>query len=251
MRFPTRLVRGDLVRRYKRFLADVRLDSGEVVTVHCANPGSMLGLVEPGTTVWLTRSEDPARKLAWSWQLLDLRLHGRPARVGINTGNPNRIVAEAIGAGRVPELAGYRRLRNEVRYGRNSRVDLLLEDDLRPPCYVEIKNVHLLRRPGLAEFPDSVTARGVKHLVELSAMARAGARAVMFFLVQRNDADRLGLARDLDPGYAAAFAAARAAGVEALVYSCKLTRREIRLDRAIPMTEECGAGALPAGSRSE
>ncbi len=240
MKFPSPLMRGRLIRRYKRFLADVELDGGETVTAHCANPGSMMGLNEPGATVWLTRSDDPARKLAYSWQLLDLEIDGKPVRIGINTAHPNGIVAEAIEAGAIPELDGYGSLRREVRYGRNSRIDILLEGDGRAPCYVEVKNVHLLRRPGLAEFPDSVTKRGAKHLAELADMAGDGARAVMMFLVQRDDADRFGLARDIDPAYAEAFEAARGAGVEALVYCCRLTCDEIVLDRSLPLVEECG-----------
>lgn len=246
MKFPGPLHRGTLIRRYKRFLADIELASGEIVTAHCANPGSMMGLIDPGVTVWLTRSDDPSRKLAYSWQLLDLEVNGaKPARVGINTANPNRIVAEAIRADRVPELSGYASLRQEVRYGRNSRVDILLEDASRPPCYVEVKNVHLSRGHGLAEFPDSVTARGTKHLAELADMVRAGHRAVMLYLVQRDDCDRFSLAPDIDPTYAAGFAAARATGVEALVYSCKLTHQEIVLDRSLPLLEPA-AERMPA-----
>lgn len=251
MRFPSPLVRGRLVRRYKRFLADIELDSGEIVTAHCANPGSMMGLDAPGATVWLSESADPTRKLAYSWQLLDLDLHGRSARIGINTAHPNRIAAEAIAAGAIPELDGYRSLRREVRYGRNSRIDILLEDAARPPCYVEVKNVHLLRRAGLAEFPDSVTARGTKHLAELSDMARDGARAVMLFLVQRDDADRFTLARDIDPTYATAFAAARAAGVEALAYCCRLDLEEIALDCSVPVVDECGVTGQPRRDEEE
>jgi sugar fermentation stimulation protein A len=234
MRFPTPLVQGRLLRRYKRFLADVELDGGEAVTAHCANPGSMMGLDAPGTRVWLSLSDNPKRKLRYSWELLQVDLGRGPAMVGINTAHPNRIVADAIGAGAVEELAGYGTLRREVKYGRNSRIDILLGQEDRPPCYVEVKNVHLMRDAGFAEFPDSVTARGAKHLAELSDMAAAGARAVMFFLVQRDDAERFGLAGDIDPHYAQCFAAARRAGVETLVYSCKLDPHEgIELDRAV------------------
>jgi sugar fermentation stimulation protein A len=234
MRFSSSLIEGRLVRRYKRFLADVELTSGETVTAHCANPGSMMGLDAPGTRVWLSLSDNPKRKLKYSWELLQVDLGRGPAMVGINTSHPNRIVADAIGAGAVEELAGYATLRQEVKYGRNSRIDILLGHEDRPPCYVEVKNVHLMRDAGFAEFPDSVTARGAKHLAELSDMVAAGARAVMFFLVQRDDAERFGLAGDIDPHYAQCFEAARRAGVETLVYSCKLDPLEgIELDRAV------------------
>lgn len=237
MRFPTPLMRGRLVRRYKRFLADVELDTGEVVTAHCANPGSMMGLVEAGTCVWLSHSPSPHRKLAYSWELLEVDLGCGPAFVGINTGHPNGIVAEALAEGMIEELAGYETIRREVPYGTRSRVDFLLEGGGGPPCYVEVKNVHLMRQPGLAEFPDSVTARGARHLEELAAMAENGARAVMLFLVQRTDADRLALAADIDPVYAATFAQARRRGVETLVYCCKIDPEGIHLSHPLPMVE--------------
>lgn len=228
MRFPVPLVPGRLVRRYKRFLADCLLDSGEEVTAHVANSGSMLGLATPGSLVYLARSSDPKRKLAWSWQLVE----AGDALVGIDTGLSNRIVAEAIGAGRIPALAGYETLRREVRYGANSRVDMLLEGEGRPPCYVEVKSVTLSRRPGVAEFPDAVTARGAKHLAELSAMVQQGARAVLVYLMQRGDCDRFELAGDIDPAYVVAAELACAAGVEMLVVRAAVTPAgiEIRSD---------------------
>ena len=235
--FDPPLVRGRLVRRYKRFLADVVLETGEEVTAACPNTGSMLGLAEPGTVVWLSISDSPLRKLRHTWELLEVENCGASALVGINTARPNRIVEAAIGSGRVPELAGYDRIRREVRYGKRSRVDLLLEAAGRLPCYVEIKNVHLSRRPGLAEFPDCVTARGARHLAELAAMAAAGARAVMFYLVQRDDAQSFALAHDIDPSYAAAHVAARAQGVEAIAYCCRLTPETISLDRQLPIID--------------
>lgn len=231
MQFPDPLIPGRLTRRYKRFLADVELDDGGTVVAHCANPGSMLGLAEPGLRVWLSPSRNPARKLQYSWELTAVGGH----LVGINTGHPNGIVAEAVAAGRVPELAGYETLRREVRYGRNSRIDLLLQSPDRPPCYVEVKNVHLSRRAAVAEFPDSVTKRGAKHLEELALMADSGARATMFFLIQRGDCNRFEIAADIDPAYDEAFRAARARGVEALCYACRVGPEAIELERPVPL----------------
>ena len=236
MQFPDPLIRGRLIKRYKRFLSDHEIDGGAVVVAHCANPGAMLGLNEPGSEVWLSPSRNPSRKLKYSWELL--RVDG--SLVGINTSLPNGIVAEAIEAGRIPELAGYDALRREVKYGKNSRIDILLEAQDRPPCYVEIKNVHL-KRNGRAEFPDSVTARGAKHLVEMSDMVATGARAVMVYLVQREDCDSFAIAGDLDPVYAETYERAHAAGVEAICYSCKLTTESITLDRALPLHQHAAS----------
>src|SRR5262249_6595175 len=153
MRFQSPLIPATLVRRYKRFLADVKLNTGEEITVHVANPGSMIGLVTPGAKVWLSKSTNSKRKLPHSWELVEVDFGAGGELVGINTGHPNLIVAEALSAKAIPDLAHYTSFRREVRYGRNSRVDFLLEAAGAPPCYVEIKNVHLMRRPGIAEFP--------------------------------------------------------------------------------------------------
>lgn len=237
MKFPTPLIRGRLLKRYKRFLADVVLDGGETVTATCPNTGSMLGLVAPGSTVWLSASDSPTRKYRHTWEMVEADLGQGPCLVGINTGHPNKIVSEAIGAGQVKELKGYAALRREVKYGLASRIDILLEDAKRGLAYVEIKNVHLSRKAGLAEFPDSKTERGVKHLRELSEMVRQGHRGVMLYLIQRGDAAGFDFAADIDPAYAAAFAEAHAAGVEALAYRCALTPEEIRLDKAVPIVD--------------
>ena len=237
MRFPAPLFPATLVRRYKRFLADVVLASGETVTVHCANPGSMIGLNVPGARVWLSKSDNPNRKLAHSWELIEVDFGGGAELVGINTVHPNALAAEAIAAGAIAELAGYGMIRREVKYGKNSRVDFLLEHPARPPCYVEIKNVHLMRQPGLAEFPDAVTKRGAKHLDELSAMVAAGARAAMLFLIQIGSAQSFRLARDIDPAYGTAFDAARLAGVEALAYRCGITCEGIEVVEPVPIGE--------------
>lgn len=233
MQLPAPLVTGRLIKRYKRFLADVELDGGDIVTAHCANPGSMLGLNAPGSRVWLSKSDNPKRKLAYSWEIVE----ADDTMVGINTAHPNGIVAEAIDAGAITELAGYEARRREVKYGKNSRIDIFLESAGKPSCYVEVKNVHLLRTSGLAEFPDSVTARGAKHLRELSDMVAEGHRAVMVFLVQRGDAERFSLARDIDPAYGTAFDTARAAGVETLVYRCTVTPQHIAVSGSIPMVD--------------
>lgn len=239
MQFPRPLIPGQLERRYKRFLADVRLDSGDTVTAHCPNPGSMLGLAEPGMRVWLSSSTDPKRKLKYTWELVELVGAEGSEYAGINTAHPNVIAAEAINEGRIPELAGYDALRREVRYGANSRVDILLEG-AESRCLVEVKNVHLSRAPGLAEFPDSVTARGAKHLDELAARVAEGDRAVMLYIVQR-PADRFALADDIDPGYAVAFARAQEAGVEALSYVCDIGLDGISVRERIPLTDEVRA----------
>ena len=235
MRFPAPLIPATLVRRYKRFLADVVLPSGEEITVHVANPGAMLGLNAAGARVWLSKSANASRKLAYSWELIEVDFGSSLELVGVNTGHPNAIVAEAIAAGALPALAGYASTRREVKYGRNSRVDFLLEHPERPPCYVEVKNVHMMRQPGLAEFPDAVTARGTKHLGELSEMAAAGKRAVMLFLIQIGSASRFTLAADIDPVYAKAFALARAAGVEAIAYRCAISADGIGVVGPVPI----------------
>ena len=234
MQFPSPLLQGTLIQRYKRFLADVHLDSGETVTATCPNTGSMMGLKEPGQRVWLSTSDSPTRKYKHTWEMVETDLGSGPALVGINTNHPNKLVAEAVVAGRIKELAGYATLRREVNYGKNSRIDLLLEDPARGLCYVEIKNVHMMRKAGFAEFPDSVTARGAKHLAEMSDMVRAGHRAVMVFLIQRGDAKSLTLARDVDAGYGAAFDLAKAAGVETIAVRCTLTGEAITVDKTIP-----------------
>ncbi len=235
MRFPSPLIPATLLRRYKRFLADVALADGHEVTVHIANPGAMTGLAIPGTKVWLSRSDNAARKLPYSWELAEVDLGAGLELVGVNTGHPNSLVAAAIAAGAIPELGGYGSLRREVKYGRNSRVDFLLEQAGRPPCFVEVKNVHLMRTKGLAEFPDAVTARGAKHLEELIAMVAQGHRAVMMFLVQIGSADRFALARDIDPHYGLTFDRARMGGVEAIAYRCVITETGIAVADAVPV----------------
>jgi sugar fermentation stimulation protein A len=234
MQFPDPLIRGTLVRRYKRFLTDVELADGSVVVAHCANPGSMLSVNEPGAEVWLSPARNPERKLRYTWELIRIG----DGLVGINTAHPNGLVEEAVKAGKIAELTGYASLRREVKYGKNSRIDLLLEDDAKPPCYVEVKNVTMRRGGGgddPAEFPDSVTKRGAKHLVELTDMVAEGARAVMVYLIQREDCQRFTVAGDIDPDYAAGLEAAMKAGVEAICYGCRMSPQEIEVDRALAL----------------
>lgn len=230
MRFPAPLIHGTLIKRYKRFMADVTLDDGQVVTAHLANSGAMLGTAEPGMEVWLSPAANPERKLKYSWELV--RADG--VLVGVNTAYPNAIAAEAIASGAIAELTGYQSIRREVKYGVNSRIDLLLEGEGRPPCYVEVKNVHL-KRGEMAEFPDAVTVRGAKHLVELRAMVAEGARAVMLYLVQRDDCAGFAPAEDIDPAYAAGLRTAIADGVEAICYTCHMSLDGIGIGRPLPV----------------
>lgn len=231
MRFHRPLVRATLVRRYKRFLSDHRLDAGGIVTAHCANPGRMIGIADPGVTTWLQPAANPDRKLRWDWELVE----ADGATVGCHTGKPNRLVEEAILAGTIPELAGYAAARREAPYGERSRIDILLSGPGRPDCYVEVKNCHMRRGPALAEFPDAVTARGARHMGQLAAMAEAGHRAVLVYCIQRMDCDGFTTAADIDPVYDAALRDALSRGVEACAYSCRLTVEEIVIDRRLPI----------------
>ena len=218
MEFPSPLVPATLIRRYKRFLADCLLDDGREVTAHCANPGSMMGLAQPGTKIWLEPNDDPKKKLKFGWRLVD---HENGHFTGVDTSVPNRALRAALEGRLIGGLGDYHTVRPEVRYGENSRIDFLLEGS--GLTYVEVKSVTLCRQTGLAEFPDSVTARGTKHLGELADMVGQGHRAVMLYLVQRTDCDRFDLARDIDPTYAAAFSTAREAGVEVIVLGTRIS----------------------------
>ncbi len=237
MDFDPPLMSGTLVKRYKRFLADITLENGETITASCPNTGSMMGLTTPGARVWVSQNDSPTRKYRHCLEVVEADIGDGPALVGINTGHPNKIVFEAVEAGRIAPLKGYASARREVKYGKNSRIDILLEDERKGRCYVEIKNTHLLRARGLVEFPDSVTARGAKHLDELADMVRDGHRAVMMFLVQRDDAKRCAIASDIDPNYAEAFRRACAAGVEPLAYRCVVRPEAIVIDRKIPVVQ--------------
>jgi sugar fermentation stimulation protein A len=235
MRFETPLIPATLLRRYKRFLADVMLPDGSETTVHVANPGSMLGLVTPGSHVFLSKSASSTRKLLYSWELVEVDFGNGPELVGVNTGHPNRIVAEALASGLLPELRVYKSVRREVKYGKASRVDFLLEQDGLPPCYLEVKNVHMMRERSRAEFPDCVSARAARHMNDLGDEVERGARSLVVFLVQIGSAGSFSLARDIDPAYGKAFDRARQRGVEARALVCRVTSEEIAAVRAIPV----------------
>lgn len=230
MRFQTPLVPARLIRRYKRFLADIRLEDGHEAVAHCANPGSMMGLAEPGMRIWVEPNDDPKKKLKYGWRLVD---HENGHFTGVDTGLPNRALRAALEAGEIAELAEYETVRPEQKYGAGSRIDFLLWGAGLPDAYVEVKSVTLSRTPGVAEFPDSVTARGAKHLGELARVAQAGHRAVLFYLVQRTDAQTVRVAGDIDPGYASALEAARAAGVTVLSYRADISPAEITLGHSL------------------
>ena len=230
MRFEQPLQPATLIRRYKRFLADVRLHAtGEETTAHVANPGAMLGLHAAGSTVWLSRSASLTRKLPLSLEIVE----ADGGLVGVNTHLPNRLVEEALAAGAIPELTGYAGVRPEVKYGEASRIDFLLQGEGRRPCWLEVKNCHLMRRPGLAEFPDCVAARSAKHLRELVAMREAGDRAVVLFTVQRTDCTTFKTCEDIDPAFSAGLERAADAGVEVLVYACHMSLDGIGLSHRI------------------
>ena len=230
MRFQTDLVPARLIRRYKRFLADCTLENGSEIVAHCANPGSMMGLAEEGTKVWLEPNDDPKKKLKYGLRLVD---HENGHLTGVDTSLPNRVLRAALEAREIEALAAYTDVQPEVKYGENSRVDFLLRSNGLPDAYIEVKSVTLCRSPALAEFPDSVTARGTKHMNELAAMARAGHRAVLLYLVQRTDCTHVDIAADIDPKYAAAHAEATQAGVETICIGTHITPKGI--DIAAPL----------------
>jgi len=233
MRFQTPLVPAVLIRRYKRFLADIRLEDGREVTAHCANPGSMMGLAEPGLKIWVEPNDDPKKKLKFGWRLIE---HANGHFTGVDTSLPNRALRAALEMGEVPELATYGTVRPEQKYATNSRIDFLLQNPGLPDAYVEVKSVTLSRTTGLAEFPDSVTLRDTKHLGNLAEMAGAGHRAILFYLIQRTDCTHMTLAADIDPTYAATFARAKAAGVEVLAYDTRISPEAVTLGTRLPVT---------------
>ena len=239
MFFSPPLIPARLVRRYKRFLFDALLEDGSEITGFCPNTGSMRGLTEPGSRIWLSRHDAATRKYAHALELVE----AGGTVVGVNTALPNRLAEEAIVAGLVPPLAGFRTLKREQRYGRNSRIDILLEDELQGSVHVEVKNVHFIREAGMAEFPDSITARGAKHLDEMGDLVETGKRAAMLFIVQRADCNRMKICADLDAAYGRAFARAISRGVEAYAVRCHLDTVKIVPESLIRIDED-GLGRL-------
>lgn len=228
MIFPSPLIKGHLVKRYKRFLADIELEGKGLITAHCPNSGAMQGLTDPGTPVWVSHSSNPARKLPYTWQMAEVG----GTFVGMNTMNPNDLVEEALSSGIIQELQGYQTLRREVSYGKNSRIDILLECPTKGLTYVEVKNVHL-KRGEIAAFPSSVTSRGAKHMRELVDMVRLGHQAYVLYVVQRNDCHGFEIAGDIDPQYAKETLDALKNGVKALVYACDVSPKAITLSHPV------------------
>jgi sugar fermentation stimulation protein A len=232
MNFSEPLLRGRLIKRYKRFLADIELEDGCLITAHCPNSGAMQGLTDPGTPVWISRASNPLRKLLYTWQMAEVE----GIFVGMNTANPNQLVEDAIHSGVIVELQGYQSLRREVAYGKNSRIDILLENSSQPLTYVEVKNVHMKRGKNAA-FPSSVTARGAKHMGELTEMVRQGHKAYVVYVVQRNDCDGFEIANDIDPYYGQETVKALENGVDALVYACEVSPERIRINKRLNFNE--------------
>lgn len=231
MFFDPPLVEGRLIARYKRFLFDAELEDGTVITGNCPNTGSMLGLTTPGSRIFMSVHDKPGRKYAHQFEMIE----ADGTLVGVNTGMPNRIAEEAILARMIPPLGDYPLLAREKRYGVNSRIDILLSGEGLPTAYIEVKNVHFSRKKGLAEFPDTKTERGAKHLAELGDMAEAGHRAMMLYVIQRGDCSALRICADLDPSYAAAFERAMARGVEAYALDCTVSQSQITAKSLIPV----------------
>ena len=231
MKFSSPLVRGKLLKRYKRFLADIELSDGELITAHCANTGSMKSCGSPGDVIHLSHNPSPKRKLAYSWEYTEVG----SGFIGINTMRPNRIVEEAIADKKIPELSSYDTIRREVKYGEASKIDLLLEseDAELPKCYVEIKNV-TLKDGDHVSFPDAVTKRGLKHLHELSLMVNEGHRAVLLFFVNRPDTEFMTIAKEVDPAYSKGIDEALASGVEILAYQADSTLQGVGIKGKIP-----------------
>ena len=223
------LTPGVLLKRYKRFLADVKLDTGEIVTAHCPNTGSMKGCSEPGRMVYLSSHNNPKRKYKYTWELIAMPT----SLVGVNTLVPNRLVFKSIEQKLIPELSRYNRIRREVKIGEHSRIDLVLTDADAKQCYVEIKNCTLVNE-AVAQFPDAVTSRGLKHIIELENLVKAGHRCMMFYFIQRMDARVFRPADHIDPEYGCRLRQAVEKGVEILAYDVRIDLQGIELNKKIP-----------------
>ena len=225
-----KFISGKFIKRYKRFFVDVQLDNNkEVVTAHCPNTGSMLGLLKEGNKVKLTEVDDPNRKLKYTLEII--RSNG--ANVGVNTHRANRIVEEALISNKIKGLKKILELKREVKYGENSRIDFLINNNIGEQIYIEVKNVTLSLKKGVAEFPDAITERGSKHLQELQKIKNKKTRAVMLFLIQRDDCKYFQIAKDIDEKYKVTYEKALKSGVKVLCYDCKLSDEEIKINNQI------------------
>ncbi|QSX35540.1 DNA/RNA nuclease SfsA [Shewanella avicenniae] len=231
MHFDPPLQQGRLIKRYKRFLADIELADGSITTIHCPNTGSMKNCLFPGEPVWFSVSDNPKRKYPFTWELMQT---SSGELIGINTGRANQLAEEAILQGVITELHGYKRLQREVRYGEeNSRIDIKLTEGTQPDCYVEVKSATLLDA-GHGYFPDAVTERGQKHLRELMAVVKNGQRGVLLFIVQHTGIKDVAAAKQIDPAYAELLDTAISAGVEVLAYCSELNNNEFRVSNSVP-----------------
>ena len=231
MDFSSPLIQGTLIKRYKRFLADVKLADGSIVIAHCPNTGAMTGCAEPGWKVWLSPSTNPKRKLLYTWEVV---LTDQNHWIGINTHKANELVKEAIQENKIAELIGYQNLQAEVKFGEEkSRIDFLLTDATKADCYVEVKSVTLLQN-NKGYFPDAKTLRGQKHLRELSAIANQGKRAVLFFCVQHTGIQSVQVAEHIDLDYAKELKQALSSGVQILCYGCEISPEKIFINQSLP-----------------
>ena len=234
MNNPVKFISGRLIKRYKRFFADVKLDSGEVVTAHCPNTGSMMGLLTEGNIVYLSRTDNEKRKLKYTLEII----RDKGASVGVNTHRANRIIEKAIIEKKISTLGKKYDFRREVKYGANSRIDFLITNKKGEEIFVEVKNVTLSKRKGIAEFPDAITERGSKHLLELIDVVKKDKKAIMLFLVQRNDCKKFRIAEEIDSIYKKNIMNAMKAGVEILCYGCSFVKNNIELDKKIKFIDK-------------
>lgn len=237
MRFASPLISATLARRYKRFLADVVFESGDMATVHVANAGAMTGLERPFSRVWLSDSGDQLRKFPYTLEIVEADLGSGLELVGVNTAQPRLLVADALKAGLIPELRGYSPSQRQPKYGNEARADFLLESSTRRLCCLDVEHVNLMRKPRLAEFPDGVSEPAARRLDELAALTAGGALAIILFVVQITSAERFAIARDIDPAYATACDRARARGVRMLAWRCNVNLHGIELAAPVALAE--------------